>query len=181
MSSPRCAADMCRLDHRASGWKGAQDCQPATTLAACDQGQDKKNTTSRDSRWVRNVNAVAMPKLPPPPPWQAQNRSLLVDALQLRIVPSAVTICTDSRASLVSPKARPSTPTPPPRVRPATPTVGQEPPGTARPRAASRLYRSMRCRPVPTRTVCPVPTRNEFIAVTSTMSPVVPGVLDQPA
>ena len=101
---PPCwAADMCRLDHRASGWYGAQDCQPATTLAACDQGQDRKNTTSRDKRWVRNVNAVAMPKLPPPPPRQAQNRSLLRDALQLRTVPSAVTICTDSRASLVSP------------------------------------------------------------------------------
>ncbi len=130
---------------------------------------------------MRNVNAVAMPKLPPPPPRQAQNRSLLLDALQVRTVPSAVTICTASRASLVSPKARPSTPTPPPRARPAIPTVGHDPPGTARPCAASRLYRSIRCRPVPTRTVCPRPTWNEFIAVTSTMRPVVPGVLDQPA
>ncbi len=94
---------MCRLDHRASGWYGAHDCQPATTLAACDQGQLRKNSTSRDRRRVRNVNAVAMPKLPPPPPRQAQNRSLLLVALQLRTVPSAVTSCTASSASLVSP------------------------------------------------------------------------------
>src|SRR5260221_14670976 len=130
VGTPGCDPDMSRLNRRAPGWKAAQDGLAATALAAGDQGQDKKNTTSRDSRWVRNVNAVARPKLPPPPPRQAQNRSLLVDALQLRTVPSAVTICTDSRASLVSPKARPSTPPPPPRVRPATPTMGQDPPGT---------------------------------------------------
>src|ERR1035438_7346278 len=107
---PPCgAADICRLDHRSSGWYGAQDCHPATTLAACDQGQLRKNTTSRDRRWVRNVNAVAIPKLPPPPPRQAQYRSLWLDELQVRTVPSGVTVVTDSSASLVSPYARPST------------------------------------------------------------------------
>ena len=34
--------------------------------------------------WVRNVNEVATPKLPPPPPWQAQNRSGLLLGLAVR-------------------------------------------------------------------------------------------------
>ena len=88
---------------------------------------------------MRNVNETAMPKLPPPPPRLAQYRLGLDVALAVRIAPSAVTIRSDSRLSLVSPNARDSTPTPPPRVRPAMPTVAHDPPGTARPRAASRL------------------------------------------
>ena len=91
---PRCAADRCRLDHSASGWNGAQDCQPATTRAARDQGQDRKNCTSWVRWCVRKVNDVAMPKLPPPPPRQAQNRSLFWVALHVRTVPSAVTMWT---------------------------------------------------------------------------------------
>ena len=53
--------------------------------------------------WVRNVNEVTTPKLPPPPPRQAQNRSELVLALAVRSWPSAVTICSDGRLSQVSP------------------------------------------------------------------------------
>jgi hypothetical protein len=93
----------CRFDHSASGWNGAQDCQPATTLAAADHGHLRKNSTTWDSGWVRSVNEVAIPKLPPPPPRHAQNRSLFVRASQVLTIPSAVTICTDTRLSLVSP------------------------------------------------------------------------------
>ena len=171
------SADSSRLDHSASGWNGAQDCHADITRAAWDHGQRRKKHTSWLSGRVRNVNDVATPKLPPPPPRQAQNRSLFWLAVQVRAWPSAVTIWTAWRLSLARPKARDSTPTPPPRVSPATPTVAQDPPGTARPRAASRWYMSMSRSPVPTWTDPPL-TRKEFIAVTSTMSPL---VLDQPA
>src|ERR1700722_12268649 len=52
---------------------------------------------------VVKVNEVATPKLPPPPPRQAQNRSELVFALAVRIWPSAVTICMDVTLSQVRP------------------------------------------------------------------------------
>src|SRR6185437_9078775 len=125
----------------ASGACGAQDCQPATTRAACDQGQDREKSTGSGAGIVRNVNEVTTPKFPPPPPWQAQNRSLLCcgSALAVSTAPFAVTICNDSRLSQVSPYARAVTPMPPPRARPAMPTVGQDPPGTARPLAARPL------------------------------------------
>src|SRR5271154_1274250 len=136
-TEPPRAAARCRFDQSWSGACGAQDCQAAMTRAACDHGQERKNRTMSPAGWVRNVNEVATPKLPPPPPRQAQNRSGLVFALAVRIWPSAVTICMDVTLSEASPKAWPATPIPPPRVRPEMPTVGQEPPGTARPCAAS--------------------------------------------
>ncbi len=69
---PPGAADRCRFDQSASGAFGAQDCQAAITLAAFDQGQDRKKTTGVGAGTVRKWNQVAMPKLPPPPPRQAQ-------------------------------------------------------------------------------------------------------------
>jgi hypothetical protein len=65
------------------------------TRAACDQGQDRKNKTIWPAGWVLKVNEVTTPKLPPPPPRQAQNRSGLVLALAVLTWPSAVTICND--------------------------------------------------------------------------------------
>ncbi len=73
---PPGAAARCRFDQSASGACGAQDCQAATTLAACDQGQLSEKSTGSGAGIVRNVNEVTTPKFPPPPPWQAQNRSL---------------------------------------------------------------------------------------------------------
>src|ERR1700759_4538453 len=67
---PPGAAARCRFDHIGSGACGAQDCQPATTRAACAQGQDRENKTGWGAGTVRNVNDVTTPKFPPPPPWQ---------------------------------------------------------------------------------------------------------------
>src|SRR5579859_2889381 len=119
-----------------------------------------------------------MPKFPPPPPWHAQNRSLLLVESQTRTLPSASTILTDSRLSQVRPYWRDSTPTPPPNVSPASPTVGQEPPGTASPSAARRPYRPIRSRPAPIVTV-PAAWVKELILLTSMISP--PVTLDHPA
>src|SRR5580704_10105156 len=94
-TEPPGAAARCTLDHNASGAFGAQDCQAAITRAACDHGQDRKNSTMPLAGWVRYVNEVTTPKLPPPPPRQAQNRSEFWLASQVRTCPSAVTIWSD--------------------------------------------------------------------------------------
>src|SRR5689334_16083361 len=102
-TDPPGAAARCTLDHSASGACGAQDCQAEITRAACDHGQDRKNRHIWPAGWVVKVNEVTTPKLPPPPPRQAQNRSGLLPALQVLIVPSAVTIWRERTLSLVSP------------------------------------------------------------------------------
>ena len=128
---------------------------------------------------MRNVNEVATPKLPPPPPREAQYRSLSRAWSQSRIRPSAVTICTESRLSQVRPKARDTTPMPPPSVSPAIPTVGHEPPGTAALSAASLEYMSISKAPDPTRASPEaLSSSTEAIWDTSTIRPDVP---DQPA
>ena len=91
------------FDQSASGACGAQDCQAAITRAACDHGQDRKNRTIWPTGRVRKVNEVTTPKLPPPPPRQAQNRSGFWVESHVLTWPSAVTICSDCRLSLVSP------------------------------------------------------------------------------
>src|SRR5580658_9112518 len=100
---PPGAAARCILDQSWSGACGAHDCQPAMTRAAWDQGQDRKNRQMSPAGCVVKVNEVTTPKLPPPPPRQAQNRSELVLAFAVRIWPSAVTICMDVTLSQVSP------------------------------------------------------------------------------
>ena len=102
-TEPPGAAARCRLDQSASGACGAQDCQAEITRAACDHGQDRKNRTIWPTWRVRKVNEVTTPKLPPPPPRQAQNRSEFWLELQVLTWPSAVTICRDFTLSLVSP------------------------------------------------------------------------------
>ena len=56
---------------------GAQLCQALKTLAAfgCDSSHETPNTSTSLRGKMRNTNWVAIPKLPPPPPLQAQNRS----------------------------------------------------------------------------------------------------------
>ena len=107
-------------------------------LAARDHGQCRKNSVTSCVGWVRKVNDTATPKLPPPPPREAQYRSGWCLASQVNTLPSAVTIWSDSSASQVRPYLRATTPMPPPRVSPAMPTVGQEPAGMLTPWAASR-------------------------------------------
>ena len=102
-TEPPGAAARCRFDPSASGACGAQDCQAEITRAARDHGQDRKNSTISPAGWVVKVNELTTPKLPPPPPRQAQNRSALELALQVLTWPSAVTICMDCTLSLVSP------------------------------------------------------------------------------
>jgi hypothetical protein len=55
--------------------------------------------------WQRNVNEVTTPKFPPPPR-NAQNRSLWSFSLAVTNVPSARTTSADRRLSTVRPKRR---------------------------------------------------------------------------
>ena len=55
--------------------------------------------------WQRNVNEVTTPKFPPPPR-NAQNRSLCELALAVTKLPSASTTSAASRLSTVRPKRR---------------------------------------------------------------------------
>src|ERR1700676_3021239 len=99
-TEPPGAAARCRLDQSWSGACGAQDCQPAMTRAACDHVKDRKNRQMAPAGWVLKVNEVTTPKLPPPPPRQAQNRSGLLLALHVLTWPSAVMICREVMLSL---------------------------------------------------------------------------------
>src|SRR6185437_5316307 len=163
------------------GRTGAQDCHESITCAAADHGHCRKNSTSSGAGWVRKVNSVTTPKLPPPPPRQAQNKPASTPAEpaeQSCTAPSAVTICTPTMLSQLRPNSRDTTPTPPPSASPAIPTVGHDPPGTASPCAASWLYRSISSVPAPTRTVpAPASTLTRDSLLTSITSPV---ELDQP-
>src|ERR1019366_4943132 len=97
-----------------------------------------------------NVNSVTTPKLPPPPPLSAHNRSESDCLSTERNAPSAVTIRTARRLSIVNPRCREARPNPPPSVTPAIPTDGHEPPGTVTPDCARREYRSISWTPAPT-------------------------------
>ena len=67
-----------------------------------------------------------MPKLPPPPR-TAQNKSAFSSAFATTKLPSANTMSTDNRLSMVSPHFRDRWPIPPPRVSPATPVEEMKP------------------------------------------------------
>src|ERR1700722_11714210 len=102
-TEPPGAADRCTFDQSASGACGAQDCQAEITRSAFDHGQDRKNKTISPAGWVLKVKEVTTPKLPPPPPRQAQYRFGLLFALAVRTWPSAVTICMEVTLSQVNP------------------------------------------------------------------------------
>src|ERR1700751_1498619 len=102
-TEPPGAAERGTFDQSASGACGAQDCHAEITRAACDHGQDRKNRTICPTGRVRKVNEVTTPKLPPPPPRQAQNRPKFWLELPVLPWPSAVTIWSDCTLSLVSP------------------------------------------------------------------------------
>src|SRR5215469_9430656 len=99
-----------------------------------------------------NRNEVTTPKFPPPPRI-AQNRSAFSSALATTKLPSASTISTESRLSIVSPYFRVRWPIPPPRVRPATPVLETMPDGTASPKAWVAWSTSRHLHPAPTNTV----------------------------
>ena len=117
-----------------------QCCQLPKTSGTEPAGKSSWNAVScAGAATVSKVNDVTMPKLPPPPPRNAQNRSGCADADTVRDMPSAVTTLADTNRSQVSPYLRDSTPSPPPRVRPAMPTDGQVPAGRHRPASASAV------------------------------------------
>ena len=64
-----------QLDHSASGALGPQTCQDFKACGITAQSHSSARVVMRCSGWVWKRKVVAMPKLPPPPPRQAQNRS----------------------------------------------------------------------------------------------------------
>ncbi|MET7995359.1 hypothetical protein ABZU76_31115 [Amycolatopsis sp. NPDC005232] len=64
-----------RSDQSSSGIRGCQSCHSANSVAAVSGGNCRSNDERSGASAVRKVNDVTMPKLPPPPPRNAQNRS----------------------------------------------------------------------------------------------------------
>ena len=98
-----------------------------------------------------NSNSVTIAKSPPPPR-NAQNRSVFSSSDATRTSPAAVTTRAESRLSIASPYLRLSHPMPPPSVRPPTPVWLISPTGTARPCAWVAASRSPSKAPPPTLT-----------------------------
>ncbi|CKR66233.1 Uncharacterised protein [Mycobacterium tuberculosis] len=95
-------------------------------------------TTSRSPLGnVAKVSEVVTPKLPPPPPRNAQNRSGWSVADAVTAWPLGSTTDADVNWSQSRPACRELAPSPPPSACPATPTVGQVPVGMPRPAAAN--------------------------------------------
>ena len=63
---------MLQTENSSSGACGAQACQAAITDAAWAQGHSIPKVETVDTGVVLKRYSVAMPKLPPPPPRQAQ-------------------------------------------------------------------------------------------------------------
>jgi hypothetical protein len=61
-----------KIEVSAAGACGANFCQAASAVLAWLQGKRMKNQAAPVARWARNVSEVTIPKLPPPPPRQAQ-------------------------------------------------------------------------------------------------------------
>ena len=108
--------------------------------------------TSGPTGCAANSNDVTMPKFPPPPR-RPQCRSGCSSALAVRMSPSAVTTCADSRLSQLSPCFRRCQPMPPERVSPATPVSETIPTGTASPWACVAASRSPSVAPPAARAV----------------------------
>ena len=66
---------MSKLAASSSGAAGAQLCQASTTAAARACGQGRWKTVAVGAGTVLNTRDVTTPKLPPPAPRSAQNRS----------------------------------------------------------------------------------------------------------
>src|ERR1700737_384473 len=115
---------------------GAQLCQALKMRAAfgCDSSHETPNTSTSLSGKMRNTNWVAMPKLPPPPPLQAQNRSGSEVADASSVVACASIKVTCWRLSQVRPCNLASNPYPPP-------TSGRK----SRPSGNCRLETHTRC------------------------------------
>src|SRR5437660_2777792 len=114
----------------------SQFCQP-TSIWANDCGGKLRLTTSTSLVGnVAKVSEVVTPKLPPPPPRSAQNRSGLLAADAVTAWPPGSTTDADVNWSHSRPACRDWAPIPPPKACPAAPTDGHVPVGMPRPAAA---------------------------------------------
>src|SRR5215469_8083348 len=133
----------------------SQLCQPRRTCANDCGGKLMFTTSTSPVGNVAKVSEVVTPKLPPPPPRNAQNRSGWSLADAVTAAPPGNTTDADVNASDIRPACRDWAPSPPPRACPAVPTDGQVPVGIPRPAAASASCSAYR--PVAGVTVtCPV-------------------------
>src|SRR6185312_11985350 len=101
-----------------SGKTFVRFCHALNILGTSCQLNEAVQTARSCAGCVLNLKDVVMPKLPPPPPRNAQNRSGSLFASQVRILPSVVTTWADTRLSQVRPYLRPTTLSPPPIVMP---------------------------------------------------------------
>src|SRR5207302_1158477 len=90
-----------QFDQISSGPCGAHPCQALSTEAALLHGQRNVNSESVETGCTRKVNEVTAPRLPPPPPRNAQKRSESWLVSQVRMRPSASTTWAESRLSQV--------------------------------------------------------------------------------
>ena len=104
----------------ASGALGAHACQALNSATARSIGTDQETEKMASSLSGTSLkrNVVATPKLPPPPPRQAQKRSGCSLASAVISWPLASTSATDWMLSQVRPKGRASNPYPPPSAWP---------------------------------------------------------------
>ena len=108
---------------RSAGGRPSSDVALIVALRAAEE--------SSGSSWVRRVSRVTTPKLPPPPPFSAQNRSGLragVGDAHLAVGGDDLGLQQARRGECRS--ALEKLPKPPLWIRPATPTVVQPPPCT---------------------------------------------------
>jgi hypothetical protein len=61
-----------KIEVSAGGASGAKPCHAASASLAWLHGKRTKNQEAPRARWAWRVSEVTMPKLPPPPPRQAQ-------------------------------------------------------------------------------------------------------------
>src|SRR5262249_46408746 len=87
---------------------GRLTCPASVAWAASDAAAIMVWTapTEAGRGWVRSVSGVTAPKVPPPPPLSAQNRSGLLAALAVRTAPSGVTTSASSRFAAAVPGLR---------------------------------------------------------------------------
>src|ERR1700730_17751893 len=115
----------------------SQFCQPTRTCANDCGGKLRLTTSTSLVGKVAKVSEVVTPKLPPPPPCSAQNRSGWLVAEAVTAWPLGSTTDADLNASDIRPACREWAPSPPPRACPEAPTDGQVPVGIPRPAADS--------------------------------------------
>src|ERR1700722_1358602 len=107
----------------------SQFCQPTRTCANDCAGKLRLTASTSPVGNVAKVSEVVTPKLPPPPPRKAQNRSGLLAEEAVTAWPPGSTTDADVNWSQSRPACRDWAPSPPPKACPEAPTEGQVPVG----------------------------------------------------